>query len=668
MKLSQFADNLVEMRSRQVIRGGFILVMLVIAFIVIFGLNRLAKVHESLSEVINNEQVAIEMLFRMQQSSRDRSIVLYRITTSIHDPFERDEQMLQYTKLGAQFGEARHKLSQLNLNTDEKAMLAQQWADVLATVAIQQNVIDLVTSDQIRAAQTMLNEQAIPAQNKIMESINALLNYEIIEAHEHAQLLQQRQWQTRYLIIGSGLLASIFVGLIAYFVNRRMSMLISSLSSTAQELHESNKHLEHIQRAVDQHNIVSIADVHGNITYVNDLFCQISQYSKQELLGSNHRLLKSGMQPDSVFADLWHTISSGKTWHGEICNRNKQGGYYWVATTIVPMLDEHGLPSQYISIRTDITAIREAQQVLLRSKDELEILVLERTVQLQEREEVLNSITSAAQDAVIMTDQQGQVTFWNPAAEKMFGYTAPEVLQQNLPYLIAPAEHQADFTRLIQAETEPLAGTTREIEAKRKDQSEFPVEISISSVKFQGHWHTVAIMRDITSRKATEARLKQLATTDTLTGTYNRRYFNDALNAELARIQRYATPLALILMDIDHFKQVNDTFGHLTGDLVLVQLSTLVATAIRDSDLLARWGGEEFTILAPNCDDSCGLRLAEKLRLAIENTEFPEVGKVTCSFGVTNYRTSDDQKTMLKRADDSLYRAKANGRNRVEFE
>lgn len=84
--------------------------------------------------------------------------------------------------------------------------------------------------------------------------------------------------------------------------------------------------------------------------------------------------------------------------------------------------------------------------------------------------------------------------------------------------------------------------------------------------------------------------------------------------------------------------------------------------------MFARWGGEEFTILAPNCDDACGLHLAEKLRLAIENAEFPDAGKITCSFGVTTYRANDVQQTIIKRADDSLYRAKEAGRNRVEFE
>ena len=666
MKLSLLTENLAEQHTRQAVRVASILMLLIIAFLVIFGLTRLAKVHESLAEIVGNDQVAIEMLFRMQQTSRDRSVLLYRIA-STQDPFERDEQLFHYNILGNQFGEARHRLSSLKLHASDQALLVQQWEDVLTTVEIQKNVIELATQGQLQAAQDMLNREAIPAQDKILESINSLLENQIVTSHEDARRIQSQQWQTRYLMIAGGLLAALCVLLIARYVNRRMGKLISGLSSTARELHESNNHLEFIQQAVDQHNIVSITDVHGDITYVNDLFCQISLYSKQELIGNNHRLLKSGKQADAVFGELWQTISSGKIWQGEICNRNRQGGYYWVATTIVPMLDDQGLPSQYISIRTDITAIKEAQQILLRSKTELEGLVQERTLQLQEHEEVLNSITSAAQDAVIMIDHQGEVTFWNPAAEKMFGYAAEETYKHSLLRLIAPASHYAMFAMLLQTGEGPVSGTTSEIQARRKDNTEFPVEISLSGVNFQGNWHVVAILRDITVRKIFEQRLTQLATTDTLTGTYNRRYFNEILNSELSRAHRYGAPLILILMDVDHFKQVNDNFGHLIGDQVIIQLSAIISATLRETDVLARWGGEEFTILVPNCDDACGLRLAEKLRALIEIAEFPDVGKVTCSFGVAGFRPDDDQQTIIKRADDGLYRAKTAGRNRVEF-
>jgi diguanylate cyclase (GGDEF)-like protein len=130
---------------------------------------------------------------------------------------------------------------------------------------------------------------------------------------------------------------------------------------------------------------------------------------------------------------------------------------------------------------------------------------------------------------------------------------------------------------------------------------------------------------------------------------------------------RYETPLSVVLYDVDNFKVVNDTHGHQFGDKVLVQLSRFVPSLLRSTDLLARWGGEEFVILTPGSDGGMAYRAAEKLRSAIEQVKFDEIGTVTCSFGVAQYVYGDTAETLISRADDALYLAKLNGRNRVEL-
>jgi diguanylate cyclase (GGDEF)-like protein/PAS domain S-box-containing protein len=542
MEPSQKTENLVEIRSRKLLRLGFALVLLVIGFIVIFGLGRLSRVQDTLAEVVAHEQVAIEMLFRMQQAARERSVLLYGVASTV-DPFERDELLMQHGKLGGQFNQARIKLSTLQLDEVERALLEQLNAHVDATRKIHSEVIDELAVDNLQQAQAILNRQAIPSQNKILASINVLLEYEIGKSHSYAQLLQKQQGQTRFFMVTAGVIAGLFVGLISIFINRRMSKLISGLASSAHNLLESNHSLEALKLAMDQHSIVSIADIRGDITFVNEKFCQISEYKQEELVGQNHRILNSGIHSHSFFEEMWNTISSGKVWQGEVCNRKKNGALYWVSSTIVPFMDDFGRPSKYISVRTDITENKEAKLVLIRDKLELEKLIQERT-----------------------------------------------------------------------------------------------------------------------------AELRQLASTDALTGAYNRRKFNEVLQGELARVKRYASPLTLIMFDIDYFKKINDTFGHQAGDEVLHKLALLVSKSIRDVDIFARWGGEEFAILIGDGDTLSPHSLAEKLRQLIETCPFAEVGKVTCSFGVTEYREGDDQKAIVKRADNNLYRAKAGGRNRVCFD
>ncbi len=161
--------------------------------------------------------------------------------------------------------------------------------------------------------------------------------------------------------------------------------------------------------------------------------------------------------------------------------------------------------------------------------------------------------------------------------------------------------------------------------------------------------------------------LDHKATTDPLTGLSNRLKFDEILGREILRSRRFDTALSLIFYDIDHFKQVNDTYGHPVGDAVLIQLSRFVAERVRATDLLARWGGEEFAILLPNSDGGDAARFAEILKEGIGELNFAKSGNLTCSFGVAELAAGDEADAFLARTDQALYRAKMNGRNRVEL-
>jgi diguanylate cyclase (GGDEF)-like protein/PAS domain S-box-containing protein len=653
----------------RIMRWVFGTVMCVIVMISSLSLWQVEMTNRAIKEIIFHEQALVEILYRMQLASHERTLSLFG---AIHtnDPFVQDREIQNFYAQGGIFASARAQLKQFTLTETERTILARQQMQIELILPLQDRIIKLVESGQHDAADQLMNTQVVPLQTEIINTLTALLNDAVNRIHEHAAATRSIQDHATVLLIVSGLAGLLLTWWVFVLTTRKMSTLVSSLTDTSERLQASNLDLQFQKLALDEHNIVSIADTNGNIMAVNDKFCEVSQYSREELLGQNHRLLKSGQQPDAFFNDLWSKISAGQVWRGEICNRRKDGSFYWVASTILPFVDENGLPSRYVSVRTDITAIKEAQHVLERSRAELEQLVQIRSGELAEREEVLRSITNAAQDAVVMIDSAGRVTYWNPAAENMFGFAEAEVTGKGLHELIVPERYleraHAGFSHFSTSGEGPVIGRTTTLRAKHRNGDEFPVDVSLSAIKLRGQWSAVGIVRDATERVQIEERLKQLATTDTLTGICNRRHFDEVLASEIDRAARFSSPLSLILFDIDHFKRINDTFGHQAGDRVLTQLAVVVGNTIRTVDLFARWGGEEFVVLLPGSDLNAGRLLAEKLRMAIEKQAFSDVGQVTCSFGVAEYVPGDSMDALMKKVDRCLYHAKASGRNRVE--
>lgn len=173
------------------------------------------------------------------------------------------------------------------------------------------------------------------------------------------------------------------------------------------------------------------------------------------------------------------------------------------------------------------------------------------------------------------------------------------------------------------------------------------------------------VIMNISDRKRLEEELRRLATTDTLTGVFNRHYLLEAMATETKRARRHGRPLSLIMFDLDHFKRINDTFGHERGDAALIQVTVLVKERLRHSDILARWGGEEFIILAPETALSQALTLTETLQSELRRSPVAGLGPVTASFGVAQYLEDETSDQWLKRVDALVYRAKHAGRDQV---
>lgn len=300
-----------------------------------------------------------------------------------------------------------------------------------------------------------------------------------------------------------------------------------------QRLKVFQKEISELKRALDAHAIVAVTDSRGVIIRVNDKFCSISQYAREDLIGRTHKVINSGYHPQGFFQDLWSTITRGDVWSGDVCNRAKDGSLYWVQSTVVPFMGKDGKPEQYVAIRADITLRKEA-----------------------------------------------------------------------------------------------------------------------------------------------EAETQRMALHDALTGLPNRRLMHDRLTTTIQSKERYPSFGAVLLMDLDHFKEVNDTLGHALGDALLRKIAHRLTHCVRKVDTVARLGGDEFVIIL----DQVGLNsdlavtntrsISEKIRTALANPY--QLGEhqvnVTPSLGVVLFEGfNDSSEELIKQADIALYSAKEAGRNQVCF-
>ena len=269
--------------------------------------------------------------------------------------------------------------------------------------------------------------------------------------------------------------------------------------------------------------------------------------------------------------------------------------------------------------------------------------------------------------AILITDVRGTILRVNDAFTKITGYMAAEVIGNN-PRMLGSGHHGRAFYDGMWDQLAKEGHWEGEIWNRRKNGEVYPEWESITAVR--DDWgkvaYYVAVFHDISEQKILEAELERLATHDRLTGVYNRAKLYDLLHTARQEHERYGTPFALIMFDIDHFKAVNDRYGHGAGDAALRELSYRVGAIMRETDHFGRWGGEEFLVLTTQTGEEGAIELAERIRSGIEAEPFPEVGTVTVSLGVAEMVPEESLEHLEERADLALYRAKEGGRNRVE--
>lgn len=326
----------------------------------------------------------------------------------------------------------------------------------------------------------------------------------------------------------------------------------------------------------------------------------------------------------------------------------------------------------------------------MEKRSELELL-RQRNRELEEMVHYFRTLYETTVDAVLLIDPEIGIFDCNGATIAMFrGCDKGAICGLSPADLSAP--HQAGglpskpLAMQHIAEAFEKGQIAFDWQARRLDGEQFPVHITLVAITVQQQPVLQCIMRDATELKQRQLeaqrirkeleqanrelqhsieQLQLVASTDQLTSAWNRRYFNRIINTERARAARSGQPLSLILVDIDHFKEINDNYGHLVGDEVLVEVANTLQQSLRATDYLVRWGGEEFAILVPELDEAAGVMLAERLREEIALMAFSNGIRLTISAGVAQLTEHDVLTKWVSRVDNALYAAKNGGRNCV---
>ena len=399
---------------------------------------------------------------------------------------------------------------------------------------------------------------------------------------------------------------------------------------------------------------VLITDAQRRITYANNAFQRISGYTEDEILGVTPAFLHNQGGDAEILTELRNALVSGRHFQGQLLNSRKDGSQFWSDLSINPVLDAEGRPTHFVGVTRDITENRLMQQEL--------------------------RIAATAFDSlhgIMVTDSNGIILRVNNAFTEMTGYTASEAVGQS-PSILKSGHHAPEFYAEMWRQLSSTGAWYGEIWDRRKNGEIFPKWQTISAVSGvdERTTHYVAAFSDISESKAAEDAIKTLAFYDPLTQLPNRRLLLDRLQHALATSARTRRNGALLFIDLDNFKNLNDTLGHDKGDLLLQQVANRLTECVRDGDTVARLGGDEFVLMLEDLSTNpaeaaahtkiVGEKILQSLnqpyQLAIhEYHSTPSVG-VTLFCG---HELGSDE--LLKQADLAMYQAKAAGRNALRF-
>lgn len=457
--------------------------------------------------------------------------------------------------------------------------------------------------------------------------------------------------------------------------------------------------LRQLAQAVEQSPAtVVITDLQGEIVYVNPQFTELTGYTFAEAQGENPRILKTGHTPPDVYRQMWQTIQSGGVWRGEFLNKKKNGELYWELAVISGVKDNYGNVTHYVAVKENITALKQLQQAEREQRILAEALndVMIALTSTLDRETLLDRLLENvgrvlpydAADIVLIENEKacyarvrgfdhygidldqlyslsfpaGYYFAWRVMSQTGQPYFNSNVLNDSAWVFTAESEWVRSFVGAPIIVQDKMIGIVELYSAQPGFYTQH------HAGRLQAFANTAAIAIE-NARLYTE--VEHLSIMDELTGVYNFRGLMLLGSREFDHARRFGRLLTVLFYDIDHFRDFNNQYSHAVGNVVLRSVAQRTLSHVRQVDLVARFGGEEFAVLLPEVDLRCAQQVAERLRQEIEqhqvSTEHGLLG-VTISIGVAELEHDmPDLAALLEHANQAEHLAKAHGRNRVEI-
>jgi diguanylate cyclase (GGDEF)-like protein/PAS domain S-box-containing protein len=428
--------------------------------------------------------------------------------------------------------------------------------------------------------------------------------------------------------------------------------MTEKLETSIRDLEEARSHFEMVFQTIPDATVITkVAD--GTLVAYNRAFMEATKFTDADLSAGEFNIadLYFDLSQREIFLRTLERDGFVENLEFSFYGKNNQQHIGLVSSKII-IID--GIPHA-LSVIRDITEIKAIE------------------AKLQQSEERHRLLADNAADVIWTMDLEGRFTYVSPSVKKLRGYTVEEVLAQSAEEVLCPGSlihMQQGLARAINSVQNglPFKVFRGELEQPCKDGSTVWTEATVSGIysedgRFVG---MLGVSRDISERRIMEEEIRRLSITDKLTQSFNRLKLDETMEAQWEWSRACGLPFAIIILDIDHFKLVNDTYGHQVGDRVLIELVAVLHDNVRDGDVVGRWGGEEFLIILPDTNLADATVLAERLRQAVAGHVFSTAGQVTISLGVAAFTTDNSPETIVSRADTALYQAKEKGRNRVE--